>query len=61
MMLSAGYVPKDKAVSLADFEAMKVKAYERGDKLQATEDDLTKIKAENSDLRRKVERLERRK
>jgi hypothetical protein len=61
MMLSAGYVPKDKAVSLADFEAMKVKAYERGDELQTVKDENRAIKAENSDLRRKVERLERRK
>jgi hypothetical protein len=61
IMLSAGYVPKDKTVPHADFEAMKVKAYERGDELQTIKDEIRTIKAENSDLRRKVERLERRK
>jgi len=54
-----GYLSKDKAVSLDNFEAMKIKAYQRGDELQTIKDENRTIKAENSDLRRKVERLER--
>jgi hypothetical protein len=56
-----GYVSKDKAITQAEFQKMQNLAHERGDKLQIVEDEIRAVKAENSDLRRKVERLERRK
>jgi hypothetical protein len=63
MMLSAGYVPKADVVKLAHqlSEGALRLVQERGDELQTVNDEMRAIKAENSDLRRKVERLERRK
>lgn len=60
-MAAMGYVPKADTVPRHALEATERICMKRGDELQAAQDDLTKIKSENSDLRRKVERLERRK
>jgi hypothetical protein len=61
MMLSAGYVPKADVIKLAHqlSEGALRLVQERGDELQTVNDEMRAIKAENSDLRRKVERLER--
>jgi hypothetical protein len=56
-MESMGYVPKSAADAACD--AAGRLAQRRGDRLQLVEDEMLEVSAENSRLRRKLERLER--
>lgn len=60
-MASMGYVPKATSTPLAAYESAIRLAQTRGDENQTIVDEKRELEAENSRLRRKVEKLERRK